>query len=183
VAIGSGRWSSARDTVAGTVLRSSWLRQGALLWDAVNTRWHAWVVGYGPELQRALLASFGIGNLRRAERWAVLLGLAIASTVGLLVTLSLYLSWRHRRRTHADPAARQFAAFAQRLTRLHVPPRAPNEGPQAYAARASALLPQAAAEIATIAALYLRARYEPDPERTALEELRAHVATFRPLRA
>jgi transglutaminase-like putative cysteine protease len=183
VAVGYAGWSEARDTVAGAVLRNSWLRQAALLWDAANTRWHAWVVGYGPELQRGLLESFGIGNLRRAQRWAVLLGLAVAGTVGLLLALSLYLSWRQRRRAHVDAAARYFAAFARRLTQLRVPPRAPGEGPQAYAARAAALLPQAAADIATIAALYLRARYEPDPEHTALAQLRARVAKFRPLRA
>jgi Domain of unknown function (DUF4129) len=64
-----------------------------------------------------------------------------------------------------------------------VPPRAPGEGPQAYAARAAALLPQAAADIAAIATLYLRARYEPDPEHATLAQLRARIATFRPLRA
>jgi hypothetical protein len=164
------------------VLRNSWLRQTALLWDAIDTRWHAWVVGYGPELQRLLLESLGITNLRRAERWAVLLGLAVAGSVGLLLALSVYLSWRQRRRPQVDPAARYFAAFARHLTQLRVPPRAPGEGPQAYAARAAALLPQAAAEIATIAALYLRARYEPDLERASLAQPRACVATFRPLR-
>jgi len=180
VAIGSGRWSEARDTIAGAVLRNSWLRQTALLWDAVNTRWHAWVVGYGPELQRALLESLGITDLRRAERWAVLLGLTVAGSVGLLLALHLYLAWRQRRRAQVDPAARYFAAFVRHLTRLRVPPRAPGEGPQAYAVRASAVLPQAGAAISTIAALYLKARYEPDPERTALTELRACVAAFRP---
>jgi len=114
--------------------------------------------------------------------WALLLGLAIAGSVGVLLVMSFYLAWRQRRRPPADPAARCFAAFSAALARARVPPRAPPEGPLAYATRAAQLLPQAASDIAAIAALYLRARYEPDPERAALAELRARVAAFRPLR-
>ena len=48
-------------------------------------------IGYGPELQRALLESLGFDNLRRAQRSAVLLGLAVAATVALLLGLELVL--------------------------------------------------------------------------------------------
>jgi hypothetical protein len=179
VAIGSSGWSGAAATTVGQVLRTGWLREAALLWDAVNTRWQAWVIGYGPDLQRDLLESFGIDNLRRAERWGVLLGLAVAISVVLLLTLSLYLDWRRRQHAQPDPAARCFAAFGRQLAQLRVPPRARTEAPTVYAARAARLLPQAAEDIGTITAAYLRARYEPDPERTALKELRAHVTAFR----
>ena len=43
----------------------------ALLFDAVNTRWQEWVIGYGPELQRTLLERLGFDGLRRTERSAV----------------------------------------------------------------------------------------------------------------
>jgi hypothetical protein len=69
------------------------------------------------------------------------------------------------------------------LTQLAVAPRAPSEPPAAYAARAAAALPPAAADISAIAAAYLRARYEPDPELAALTELRQRVLAFRPARA
>jgi hypothetical protein len=182
VALGIGLSSGGGSTVRST-LRSGWLRQPLLLWDAVNTRWHAWVVGYGPEFQRALLESLGVGNLRRTQRLAVLLGLAVAASIGLLLALSLYLAWRQRRHVPVDAAARCFATFVARLSKLRVPPRSPTESPEAYAERAARSLPHAAAEIAAVAASYLRARYEPDPERTALAELRSRVAAFRPQRA
>jgi hypothetical protein len=183
VAIGSGRWSGAGRTAVDRVLNLGWLRRTALLWDAVNTRWHAWVVGYGPELQRALLDSLGIRNLERTERWTLLLCLAVIATIGVLLALRLYAGWRERRRRPIDPAARVFATFARRLARLDVAPRAPGEPPAAYAARAAKTLPPAAADIGAIVAAYLRARYEPDPELAALADLRQRVTAFRPQRA
>ncbi|MEO8464260.1 MAG: DUF3488 and transglutaminase-like domain-containing protein [Gammaproteobacteria bacterium] len=183
VAIGSGRWSGAARTAVDRVLNLGWLRRAALAWDAVNTRWHAWVVGYGPELQRALLDSFGVRNLKFTERWTLLLSLAVIGTVGVLVGLRLYAGWRDRRRRPIDPAARAFATFTRALVRLNVAPRAPGESPVAYAARAAKASPPAAADIGAIVAAYLRARYEPDPELTALAELRQRVNVFRPQRA
>jgi hypothetical protein len=81
-----------------------------------------------------------------------------------------------------DAAARCFATFVRSLTQLDVPARGASEGPQAYAARAAALLPSAAADIAAIATWYLRARYEPDPNRHALAELESRVGAFKPPR-
>ena len=183
VAIGSGRWSGAARTAVDRVLNLGWLKRTALAWDAVNTRWHAWVVGYGPELQRALLDSFGVRNLERTERWTLLLSLAVIATVGVLLALRLYAAWREQGRRPIDPAARAFATFARQLARLDVAPRAPGEPPAAYAARAAKTLPPAAADIGAIVAAYLRARYEPDPELVALAELRQRVSVFRPQRA
>ena len=40
----------------------------------------------------------GFDGLRRMQRSAVLLGLAVAATVALLLGLSMYLAWRQRRR-------------------------------------------------------------------------------------
>jgi len=166
-------------TAAAAALRARWSRPIALLWDAVNTRWQAWIVGYGPELQRSLLESLGFTNLRRVQRSAVLLGLAVVATMTLLIGLSAYLSWRHRQRAGVDAAALSFAAFVRELRRLDVPVRAPNEGPRAYADRAASALPHAAAPIAAVADLYLRARYEPDADGVALAALVAAVAAFR----
>jgi hypothetical protein len=149
----------------------------------VNTRWQAWIIGYGPELQRTLLESLGFENLRRTQRWAVLLGLAAAATLALLIGLSLYLSWRQRQRAAADAAARCFAAFVLKLARLDVTPRAPAEGPRAYAERAAGALPHMESRIRAIVDLYLRARYEPDADGGALAQLAAAVAAFRGVRA
>lgn len=163
--------------------RASWGRQVALLWDAVETSWREWVIGYGPEVQRALLESLGFDNLRRTQRSAVLLGLAVASTVVLLLALSAYLAWRQRRRTAVDAPTLHFASFVRHLRRLDVPARTPSEGPRAYAERAASRLPHAAARIREVADLYVRARYEPDAGGEVLAALAAEVAAFRAVRA
>ena len=182
VALGLEGFRSGRATAAAAALRARWSRQVALLWDAVNTRWEKWVVGYGPELQRSLLESLGFTDLRRAQRSAVLLGLAVVATITLLIGLSAYLSWRHRQRVGVDAAALCFAKFVRRLARFDVAARAPTEGPRAYAERAAAALPHAEQRIHAVADLYLRARYEPDADGSALAALLAAVAAFRDAR-
>jgi transglutaminase-like putative cysteine protease len=178
VALGFEGLSSGGVTAAAAALRARWNRPIALLWDAVNTRWQAWIVGYGPQLQRSLLESLGFTSLRRAQRSAVLLGLAVVATMAVLIALRAYLGWRHRQRAQIDAAAVCFAAFVRKLKRLDVPARAPSEGPRSYAERAAGALPQAADRIRAIADLYLRARYEPDTDGAALAALAAAVAAF-----
>jgi hypothetical protein len=182
VALGFGR-SSAGTEASAAALRSSLGRQAALFWDALNTRWQAWVIGYGPELQRTLLESLGFENLRRIQRSALLLGLAVAATVALLLGLSWYLSWQQRRRAPIDAAARCFAAFVGQLKRLDVPVRAPSEGPRAYGDRASLAHPSLAERIRGVVELYVRARYEVDADGTVLARLKSEVAAFRGVRA
>jgi transglutaminase-like putative cysteine protease len=182
VALGFDRFGAGRTTAVAAALRSGWGRQLAFFWDAVETGWQSWVIGYGPDIQRALLESLGFEGLRRTQRSAVLLGLAVATTVLLLLGLSAYLARRHRQRTAFDPAALCFASFVRRLKRLEVPARAPNEGPRAYAERAAGTLPHAASRIRGVVDLYLRARYEPDLDGTALAALAAEVAAFRAVR-
>ena len=182
VALGFDRFGAGQ--IGGAAgLRMGWSRQAVLFWDAIETRWQAWIIGYGPELQRALLESLGFENLRRAQRSAVLLGLAVSTTVVLLISLSLYLAWRQRRRTALDAAALYFASFVGHLKGLEVPARAPSEGPRAYAERAAGLLPHAAAKIRSVVDLYLRARYEPDADGAALAALEAEITAFRTVRA
>jgi transglutaminase-like putative cysteine protease len=182
VALGSFA-GQAETSIVGAALRARWLRQATLLWDAVNTRWQAWVIGYGPEVQRALLEWLGFDGLRRTQRQAVLLTLGVAATIGLLLGLSVYLRWRQRRRASVDRAARSFAEFVRHLARLAVPPRAPGEGPRAYAERAARALPGEETRIRSVTALYLAARYEPDTDGAALAELEAEVAALRAARA
>ena len=163
----------------GKALHVAWLSDARLLLDAGYFYWNGWVMGYGPEMQSALLDRLGIGGTA-ADRASTLLLLVVSVTIAASIGLSLYLAWLYRRKPAVDPAARQFAAFARRLARLSVPPYGASEAPRAYAERAQRLLPQAAAEIDAIVELYLRARYEPDGNRAALGELRARVAAFAP---
>jgi transglutaminase-like putative cysteine protease len=171
--------SQRRSGFVGAALRTGWLRQIEFLWDAANTRWQAWVIGYGPEVQRALLERLGFDGLRRTQRQGVLLALAGVATVGLLLGLSAYLRWRQHRRAPIDRAARCFAEFVSELKRRAVPPRTPTEGPRVYAERAARALPQQELRIRAVATLYLTARYEPDADGAALLQLEQEVAALR----
>jgi transglutaminase-like putative cysteine protease len=184
VALGSWRRSLEGDRLPGGAFgRIAWVRRALLAWDAAATYWNDWIVGYGPDLQRALLDTLGLDDARRTDRWAKLLALSVSATLAASLALSLYLAWRQRRRTPLDSASRAFAVFARRLATHAVAHPVTGEAPLAYAARARDRLPQAAAEIGAITAAYLRARYEPDDDRAALAELKARVAQFRPARA
>jgi transglutaminase-like putative cysteine protease len=184
VALGSWRNALAGQRVPGSALtRLEWVRSALLVWDAATTYWNDWIISYGPELQRALLDWLGFDGLPRAERASKLLLLCVGATLAGSLLVSLQLAWRRRGRTSVDEAALEFATFVRRLARLRVAPREPSEGPVAYGARAQSSAPQAAAEIGAIVAAYLRARYERDADGSALTELRALVASFRPARA
>jgi len=184
VALGSWRSALAGERVPGSAFgRLEWVRRALLVWDAASTYWNEWVIGYGPRLQRALLDALGLDGPDRSQRWQNLLLLCVGATLAGSMLLMLQLAWRRRRKRPVDEAAREFAAFARRLARADVAPRAPTEGPAVYGVRAEHRLPHAAADIRAIVAAYLRARYERDADRSALAELRARVAAFRPARA
>ena len=153
-----------------------WARQLSLAWDAVNTVWNEWIIGYGPALQRNMFEWLGLGRLR----WTEMLTLSIAGALTILFFTAAVLAWRAHTRERVDVAARQFARFVARLRRAGVPERAMTETPAAYAARAAAALPDYAGEIGSIVGSYLAARYERDPGAQHLEQLRERVGAFRP---
>ena len=176
IALGLTRGGTAApSTLAGRIGNLTLLRQAALAWDAVNTFWNDWVIGYGPVLQRSLLEWLGIERPRSRH----LLWLTAGATVAMLVVLTFWLGHASRRRGDVDPAARQFARFARGLERRRIDPPGPGETPTAYAARACRLLPEAADAIAGVVTSYLRARYEADASGAALRELQDRVGDFR----
>jgi protein-glutamine gamma-glutamyltransferase len=150
-----------------------------LLRDAADRYWNQWVMGYGPELQRALLEAAGLGRLR-AVQLALLAGLA---AILCLLALSVALALRARRLPPVDPAAQAFSRFCRRLAQLDVHPPVPGEAPSGLAQRAIAALPHATGSIHRIVNAYHAARYEPDPEGIALERLRRSVEDFLALSA
>jgi transglutaminase-like putative cysteine protease len=153
-----------------------WIRQGLLALDAAQTAWNAWVIGYGPDLQRALLESLGISR----PHWSKLVALAAGAVVFVSGLLTLYLGWSFRRLRPRDRAVALFERFARKLDRARVAPRVPTEGPLDYGTRAARMLPQAAPEILAITQTYLASRYEPRGGGEALDELRRLVRAFRP---
>jgi transglutaminase-like putative cysteine protease len=170
---------SARDALNGADAarvfgRIGWMHRAALVWDAVDTYWNDWVVGYGPKLQTQLVRALGV----RRPTWAKLAVLAAGATLLLLGALGAYLAWSQQRGRRADPAAREFARLVSKLARAGIARRSPSETAVDYASRAAASLPAASGSIFTILRAYHAARYEPDPDGAAAMRLRRLVTAL-----
>jgi transglutaminase-like putative cysteine protease len=131
--------------------RNSVLARLRFTLDAVNNGWNQWVLNYTPERQRGLLDRLQ----SRLMDWRTP-GVVVAACALLL---ALRLLRKHRGR---DPIDALYSALCQRLGQLGLP-RAPSEGPTAYAARvAGAGLPPAqAAAAAEFLRRYSAWRYAP----------------------
>lgn len=148
-------------------------RGAAALWDAVNFQWSQWVLGYTPKRQGEFFASLGLEDIGLDD-----MALAMAASVAGI--LALVAQRMLRRRPPRDPWLRSYDAFCRKLARAGLP-RAPHEGPLAYAARTRAARPDLAAAIDHITRLYTAARYGDLQLEPAL--LRRAVARFGPGRA
>jgi protein-glutamine gamma-glutamyltransferase len=149
------------------------LRELSQSWDALNSIWTDWVLGYGPERQLALLARLGLPG-----DWRALVAALTLSVVIAMGGLTLWLAWRLR--TPPDPEAlRLYREFCRRLERAGLP-RAAQEGPRDFAERIARERPALAARVGDITRLYTSLRYEPAPPDGLLAALRRELRAFRP---
>jgi protein-glutamine gamma-glutamyltransferase len=163
------------ERMAGATLRSfRVLRELNQSWDALNSLWTDWVLGYGPERQLALLARLGMPG----ADWRTLVVALAVLVVAAMVALSLWLAWRLRT-PPAPEALRLYDEFCRRLEAAGIA-RAPHEGPREFAARIARQRPALAARAGKIIRLYVRLRYEPAPPAAAIVALRKEMRAFRP---
>lgn len=163
------------DLAPGRLLRSVPLLQNLQqAWDAVDSAWNEWILGYGPDQQLALLRSLGVSK----PDWRSLTALLGAILVAFLIGLTLWSAWRYRP-PPADEVQRLYRRYTQRLARRGIR-REPWEGPLHYCDRAAAGLPAFAGAIQRITTCYLRLRYEGRTEPAELDRMRALVRAFRP---
>jgi transglutaminase-like putative cysteine protease len=175
----SGRSLAGEQARRGAFQNLPWIRQTLLAWDAAQTYWNAWVIGYGPDLQRALLEALGISR----PHWSKLVALAAGAVLLVSGLLTIYLSWSFGRIRKRDRAAALFERFCRRLERARVSPRRASEGPLDFGNRASTALPMQADEIQAITRAYLQSRYGPNTGGAGLETLQRLVRGFRPVGA
>ncbi|MBK1690574.1 transglutaminase TgpA family protein [Ectothiorhodospira mobilis] len=140
------------------------------LWrDSLNYYWNGWVLAFGPERQRELLARLGLDG----ADWRALVGLMTVAT-GLVLTLfaGLFL-WRNRLPVK-DPLGRLQARFDRRLARLGLP-RPPHEPLPDFARRVGRERPDLAGPVTGFAEEYTRLRYGPRPDPARFARLRGHL--------
>ncbi|NIP72936.1 MAG: DUF3488 domain-containing transglutaminase family protein [Gammaproteobacteria bacterium] len=143
-----------------------------LLWDSIHNGWNQWVLGYGAERQRKLLARLGWPRVS----WK---GLATALGGGIgtvLIAVFAVMSWRQRPPV-PDPVPILYQRFCDKLARIGIR-RAPHEGPLDFADRASSLRPDLAGRARRITQLYIALRYGNGDGAGQLDKLRYQVGRF-----
>lgn len=147
------------------------LRRARFAFDALNNGWNQWVLNYGPQRQRDLLAGLGLRDVDwRRLAWVLLL--AFAAGLAALATLLLW-----RRPAPRDPAARLYARFLRQLARQGVEV-SPAEGPRALLARLERRGLPALAAAREVIELYIALRYAPRPDPRRLRALRRAVRAY-----
>ncbi|MEO1767042.1 transglutaminase TgpA family protein [Thiobacter aerophilum] len=154
------------------LLRSQplWLKTLRLKWDALNHRWNLWVIGFDQERQVGLFARMGFGIVSwRKLAWMLLV--ALAASFILLAALTLRLP------APRDPVQAAWLRLCRKLARAGLP-RAPQEGPLAYAERIGKTRPELAAPLAALARRYAALRYGGENDPHAAREFARQAAAF-----
>jgi len=141
------------------------------LWDAVNTTWTEYVVGYGHSLQNRLFEKLGLAGAGPVV--TALLMVALAAMAGILVALLGFTHWRTREK---EAVKRVYLRWCRRLARSGLA-RSPSEGPVDFAARVARAWPERARAAEEITRLYCAARYGGDTAST--EALKRRVRQWR----
>jgi transglutaminase-like putative cysteine protease len=125
---------------------------------AVNNGWNQWVLNYTPQRQQDLVQRLQEG----LSHWQ-----SVALIAMLCALLFLVIKFSQRRK--ADPVDALYSVLCQRLGQLGLP-RAPDEGPTAYAQRLAAadLAPETGAAATEFLRRYSAYRYGPQSPGTGL---------------
>lgn len=130
-----------------------WLGAALERWEAVNGWWNQRVVGFDSRTQLGLLGDLGFHSPELADA-----GWAFAAT--LLAWLA-WISWRIGREIGGPPPdrlARAYLALCRKLARTGLP-RAPHQGPLAYAQALSRLRPDLAPRVQPLLQDYAQLRF------------------------
>ena len=147
-------------------------RELSSIWDAMQMKWNAFLIGYDFDYQVSLLGLLGI------TRGA--LAIMIGGIITGLVLFALVMFWFLRRRALVeDPALIEWRRFCRTLQKAGIE-RAANEGPLDFSARAAGLRPEHASDIVLIAQRYMTLRYgvSEEVQKNEFQKFRQSVRGF-----
>ncbi len=129
------------------------LKQLAFSWDAVNSQWNKWVVGFNQDRQRGFLESLGMRDVdwQSLVRWLIVGVLLIGGVATAILLIRTY-------RTRRDPLVAAYARLCEALAKAGIP-RSPYEGPMDYLARIERERPALAASLRPLIITYVELRY------------------------
>jgi len=140
--------------------------------DALNSSWDQWVLSYGPELQREVLAALGFSHPTWKNMTLVLVMLVSALLFGIAGWLLI------KKPGPSDPVLRAWRGFCTRVARLGIP-RRPCEGPRDFSRRIVAARPELERQVNRITEAFIQLRYgRPNDPANRLAQLRRLVRRF-----
>ncbi|UCD82777.1 MAG: DUF3488 domain-containing transglutaminase family protein [Desulfobacterales bacterium] len=141
-------------------------------WDAINTYWDRWVLGYSNTRQKQLFSKFG---LKKGLAAAIILATAAMG----LILLFYFLSITKKAAPKRDAVQTAYLTFCAKLARVGLV-RKPFQGPMDYASMVMALRQDLKISVLDIVNLYIRLRYGRGGIRDGRKRLKAMVRQFDP---
>jgi transglutaminase-like putative cysteine protease len=143
-------------------------------WDAMNSQWNQWVLGYNVDRQRQFLGRLGMDSVdwKNLVIWLTVAALVVGGLVGLGLVLRDLPGRR-------DPAVVAWERFCAKLAAKGLT-RSPHEGPLDFLARIESSRPDLAAGARDITGRYVEARYGAGISKRESRELLSRVRSFRP---
>ena len=129
------------------------LRQIAFSWDAMNTQWNRWVVGFSQDRQRDFLEGLGMRDVdwRSIATWLIAGVLATGGVAGLFLYMRAL-------QTQKDPIVAAYERLCKKLAQTGIK-RAAHEGPLDYWQHLKRLRPSAAQKAGPLFETYVALRY------------------------
>ncbi|WP_319521220.1 DUF3488 and transglutaminase-like domain-containing protein [uncultured Desulfosarcina sp.] len=153
-----------------------WIDMIQMTWEAVNIRWNMWFMGFSAEDQMALMKRLGI-SIGRQGGW--ILVMVLPSLFIVVFILTGRLTRRSRKPSSEDKALKIYSRFLKKAARAGLP-KAPHQGPLAYAAWVSRKAPELKRKVEKISGLYIGLRYGRETGAASLQKFGRHVRRFRP---
>ena len=148
-------------------------------WDAVNTYWNRWVVGYSRIRQKQLFLNLGIsGSYWKSIIKSVLYVLGFIGIAAILFFAGRLIPYRSKK----EPVQHAYAQFCQKLARAGLP-RRPEQGPLDYARQVGVGRKDLAERVDEISRIYIRLRYGRGANDGSVKKLISLVKKFKPKKA
>jgi len=156
---------------------TGWIDNLEMVWEAVNTRWNMWFMGFSAEDQIALLKRLGL-SIGRQGGWLLFMALPPLFILVIVLIGRMGRRWR-RHPAEKDEALKIYTRFLEKMALAGLP-KAPHQGPLDYARAVARQVPEWEDEVDRIAGLYIDLRYGKDKSAQTLDAFRRGVRRFRP---
>lgn len=170
------------DGLAGRRMETGLMSDLWQAWDALQTGWNRWVVGYNANRQRSLMEQLGMEDF--SPRIMVIWMLILISGLFLIFSALMFIKRLGR---NTDPVQKAWTLFLHRLETAGVERRY-SEGPMDLSRRALGILGKSTnsselieSQLNQIVGDYIALRYGPNlPDSDVLSRFQSSIGKFRP---